>query len=136
MITGSVIRQQLLPVETSLPVEATTSRIVDIRSGPLQVRLAESAADIDAAQALRYQIFYESLGAEPLPEMARRQRDMDRFDEDCDHLLVLDHSRCTGAVVGTYRLIRRETAARLGGFYSAEEFDISPVLRHPGEILE
>lgn len=136
MITGSVIRQHLLPVETTLPVEATVSRIVDIRSGPLQVRLAESAADIDAAQALRYQIFYENLGAQPLPEMARRRRDMDRFDDDCDHLLVLDHSRCTEAVVGTYRLIRRETAARLGGFYSAEEFDISPLLRHPGEILE
>ena len=39
-------------------------------------------------------------------------------------------------VVGTYRLIRRDTAARLGGFYSAKEFDISPLVLHPGEILE
>ena len=44
-------------------------RIVDIVSGPLQVRLAESAADIDAAQALRYRIFYEIMGARPLPGM-------------------------------------------------------------------
>ena len=142
MITRTVIEQQpLRPVETALPaVEAATARlvqrIVDIRSGPLQVRLAESVADIDAAQALRYRIFYERLGAQPLPEMARRQRDFDHFDDDCDHLLVLDHSCGAGSVVGTYRLIRRETAARLGGFYSAKEFDILPLIRHPGEILE
>jgi len=88
------------------------------------------------AQALRYRIFYERLGARPLPEMAWRRRDVDQFDTDCDHLLVLDHGRGTDSVVGTYRLIRRDMAARLGGFYSAKEFDISPVVLHPGEILE
>jgi putative hemolysin len=112
--------------------------LVDISSGPLQVRLAGSAGDIDAAQALRYRIFYERLGARPLPEMARRRRDFDRFDEICDHLLVIDHSRGTGAaaVVGTYRLIRRVAAARLGAFYSAGEYDISALAAYPGEILE
>jgi L-ornithine Nalpha-acyltransferase len=68
--------------------------------------------------------------------MACRRRDVDQFDNDCDHLLVLDHSRGTGRVVGTYRLIRRDTAARLGGFYSAKEFDISSVVLHAGEVLE
>lgn len=113
-------------------------RIVDIRNGPLQVRLAETAADIDAAQALRFRIFYEGMGARPQPEMAQRRRDIDRFDYACDHLLVLDHSRSAkaSAVVGTYRLIRRATAARLGGFYTANEFDISSLVLHPGEILE
>jgi putative hemolysin len=125
------------PVETALPAAARLRQtIVDIRSGPLQVRLAETTADIDAAQALRYRIFYERLGAQPVPEMVWRRRDVDQFDSDCDHLLVLDHSRGNGVVVGTYRLIRRDAAARLGGFYSAKEFDISPVALHPGEILE
>lgn len=131
-----------LPIQTSPLVETRASRIaeriVDIRSGPLQVRLAESATDIDAAQALRYRIFYEKLGAQPLPEMALSRRDADHFDDGCDHLLVLDHSRGTAAdaVIGTYRLIRRATAAQVGGFYSANEFDISPLVIHPGEILE
>jgi putative hemolysin len=130
-----------LPIEPSPPgavVRHSVDRIVDLRSGALQVRLAETAADIDAAQALRYRIFYENLGAQPLPEMARRQRDIDHFDEGCDHLLVIDHNRGAraGNVVGTYRLIRRDTAAQLGGFYSASEFDISPLVFHPGEILE
>ena len=121
-----------------VPAFRMSDRIIDIRSGPLQVRLAESDADIDAAQALRYKIFYEKLGAQPLPELARRRRDADHFDDGCDHLLVLDHSRGVDAdiVVGTYRLIRRDVAAHLGGFYSANEFDISPLVVHPGEILE
>jgi putative hemolysin len=113
-------------------------RIVDIMSGPLQVRLAEGEADIDAAQALRYRIFYEGLGAHAEFETARRRRDFDRFDGDCDHLLVLDHSRGSGpeAVIGTYRLIRREAAIRLGGFYSAAEYDIARFVAYRGEILE
>src|ERR1700736_4098069 len=118
-----VQQQSIPPVETALPATARLHpTIVDIRSGPLQVRLAETTADIEAAQALRYRIFYERLGAQPLPGMACRGRDVDQFDSDCGHLLVLDHSRGAGRVVGTYRLIRRDTAARLGGFYSAKEF--------------
>jgi L-ornithine Nalpha-acyltransferase len=111
---------------------------VDIPSGPLQVRLAESRADIEAAQALRYRVFFETLGARPAVEARRVRRDFDRFDERCDHLLVLDHNRGSGPeiVVGTYRLIRREPAGRLGGFYSADEFDISRLVAYPGEILE
>jgi putative hemolysin len=117
---------------------AAAERILDIVSGPLQVRLAETAADVDAAQALRYRIFYERMGARPLPEMALRGRDFDAFDAICDHLLVLDHSRGSGeeAVVGTYRLIRRSAAQRQGAFYSAAEYDINELLAYPGEILE
>jgi putative hemolysin len=116
---------------------APRPRIVDVWSGPFEVRLAETAADIEAAQALRYRVFYEGMGAQPLPEMAHRRRDIDRFDEVCDHLLVLDHSRgAADAVVGTYRLIRRSVALRLGGFYSEGEYDIAPLLAYPGEILE
>jgi putative hemolysin len=36
-------------------------------------------------------------------------------------------------VIGTYRLLRQDIAEKYGGFYSAQEFDISPLLtRHPG----
>jgi len=142
VINSTAIEQLTLPIEPSRLIESAPGhprgRIVDIRSGPLQVRLAETAADIDAVQALRYQIFYESLGARPLPEMSRRQRDFDRFDNDCDHLLVLDcgHGRGRSPVVGTYRLLRRDAARRLGGFYSADEYDIAPLVAHEGEILE
>jgi len=115
-----------------------TAPVVDIRSGSLAVRLAESGAEIDASQALRYRVFYDEMGAEPSPEMARRQRDFDDFDDVADHLLVLDHARGAGAeaVVGTYRLIRRSAAERAGRFYSAAEYDIATMVAYPGEILE
>ena len=118
--------------------QALSGRVVDIASGPLQVRLAETSADIDAAQALRYRVFYETMGARPLPDMARLRRDSDPFDNICDHLLVLDHSRGSGAeaIVGTYRLIRREAAQRCGAFYSAAEYDIAQLISYRGEILE
>src|ERR1700757_3936555 len=110
-----VDRQAIPAVETVLPSGTRSHQtIVDIWSGPLQVRLAKTTADIDAAQALRYRIFYERLGAQPLPEMVSRPPDVDPFDDDCAPLLVLDHSLGTSRVVGTYRLIRRNTAARLG----------------------
>ncbi len=117
---------------------ATVPSIVDIRSGALQVRLAETVADVDAAQALRYRVFYEEMGAQPSDEMARLRRDIDGYDGCCDHLLVVDHSRGSGAaaVVGTYRLIRRPAASLHGGFYSAAEYDISAITGYPGEILE
>ncbi|MBV8739368.1 MAG: GNAT family N-acetyltransferase, partial [Alphaproteobacteria bacterium] len=119
-------------------VGSASSRVLDIRSGKLQVRLAESGADIEAAQALRYRVFCEALGARAAVEAQHLRRDFDRFDESCDHLLALDHSRGIGPeiVVGTYRLIRRDVATRLGGFYSAGEFDIARLVAYPGEILE
>jgi putative hemolysin len=118
------------------PVRQSPAGLVDIWSGPLQVRLARDSGDIDAAQALRYRVFYESLGARPRASL--RHRDVDRFDRGCDHLLVIDHDRGSvgAAVIGTYRLIRRQAAARLGGFYSADEYDIRPLVAYPGEVLE
>ena len=140
-VIATAASQSSRPVETAATLPAGAGgaeRIIDIVSGPLQVRLAENAADIDAAQALRYRIFYEIMGARVLPGMEQQRRDRDVYDEICDHLLVLDHSRGSGAasVVGTYRLIRRDAAARLGAFYSAAEYDIAPLVAYPGEILE
>ena len=65
--------------------------------------------EIDAAQALRYRVFYEEMGAHADAATAAAQRDRDDFDAVADHLLVVDHDRGEGAeaVVGTYRLIRR-----------------------------
>ena len=116
----------------------TKTPIVDARFGSLQVRLAETQADIEAAQALRYRVFYQEMGAHPTIEMALVQRDFDDFDAVCDHLLVIDRAKGAGAdgVVGTYRLIRREAALRFGRFYTAAEYDISRLAAYPGELLE
>jgi len=104
----------------------------------LEVRLAGSAREIDAAQALRYRVFYEEMGAQPTVADAIERRDRDAFDDHCDHLLIFDHARGaeSDAVIATYRLLRRRQARRHIGFYTATEFDIGLLLAYPGEILE
>ncbi len=110
----------------------------ELRSGNLGVRLARTLEEVDAAFALRFRVFDEEMGARPDAATAGARRDTDAFDAVADHLLVLDHDLGEGpaAVVGTYRLIRREAAERVGGFYSAGEYDIAPLLAYPGRILE
>lgn len=119
-------------------LDVNRERLVDVRAGNLCVRLAETAAEVEAAQGLRYRIFYEAMAARPTPEMAAVRRDFDSFDDYCDHLLVFDMRRGDGpeAVIGTYRAMRRSAAAERGQFYSADEYDISSLLAYPGEILE
>ena len=104
--------------------------IVKVVAGDFEVRLAQTAAEIDAAQALRFRIFYEEMAAHASPEMAATRRDFDAFDEVCDHLLVLDRRRGEGveSIVGTYRLIRRAAAAKMGRFYSSAEYDIQKMI--------
>jgi putative hemolysin len=110
------------------------------RVGQLDVRLAVSEAEIAAAQALRYQIFYDEMGARPTAEMTRVRRDIDPYDAVCDHLLVVDHGLDGRPhVVGTYRLLRQSVAAAHQGFYSAGEYDLSPLIATSvagGQLLE
>ncbi|MBC7433834.1 MAG: GNAT family N-acetyltransferase [Rubritepida sp.] len=115
-----------------------TEHFVEIRAGNLGVRVAESAAEVEAGQRLRYQVFVDEMGARPDEAARASGLDIDEFDAVADHLLVLDHDRGEGAssVVGTYRLIRRSAAARIGRFYSEAEYDITALENFPGEILE
>ena len=110
----------------------------ELRGGNLGVRIATTPAEIDAVQALRYRVFYDEMGATPTPAAATSARDQDAFDDVADHLLVIDHEIGPGAegIVGTYRLIRQQAADRIGGFYSADEYDIAKMLAFPGSVLE
>ena len=94
--------------------------------GRLEVRITRDPADIAAAQALRYRVFYEEMTAAPSAEMESARRDFDDFDAICDHVVVVDHRRpADETVVGTYRLLRQEIAERTRGFYSASDYDLS-----------
>ncbi|AHI26924.1 GNAT family N-acetyltransferase [Komagataeibacter swingsii] len=110
----------------------------ELRGGNLGVRIATTDEERDAAQALRYRVFYEEMGAKPDSRTARLKRDIDEFDEYADHLLVIDHAISSGAkgVVGTYRLMQGDAARRLGKFYTSSEYDISPLTEFPGRLLE
>jgi putative hemolysin len=107
------------------------------RIGSLEVRLAQTAAEVRQAQKLRYRVFYQEGSAIPNPGRLFARRDIDAYDAICDHLLVLDHGARDRsalnrpAVVGTYRLLRQSLAEDHGGFYTAGEFGIGGLIaRH------
>jgi putative hemolysin len=110
----------------------------ELRAGNLGVRLATTADELEAAQGLRYRVFYEEMGAKADAATIAARLDRDEFDIIADHLLVVDHDLGEGAasVVGTYRLIRQEEAERFGRFYSESEYDISALKTFPGKKLE
>lgn len=124
----------ILASEKAAPV--ATRAFVPVTAGSQVIRLATSPAELDAAQALRYRVFYDEMGATPDAEMMAARRDFDRFDATCDHLLVVDRERPHDPVVGTYRFIRREHARAAGSFYSASEYDIAKLAAFPGTVLE
>ncbi|GAC1348020.1 MAG: GNAT family N-acetyltransferase [Acetobacteraceae bacterium] len=120
------------------PARRKPSATPELRAGNLGVRIASTPEEVDAAQSLRYRVFYDEMGATPDPAAAVARRDRDEFDPVADHLLVIDHAIGPGpqSVVGTYRMIRREAAATIGRFYSADEYDISAITTFPGSVLE
>jgi putative hemolysin len=90
------------------------------RSG-IVVGWARHQDEVRQAQRLRHQVFAGEMGARlsgPLPG-----HDIDLFDDYCEHLLVRD--RESGAVIGTYRVLTPEQAARVGSFYADLEFDLT-----------
>ena len=105
-----------------------------------EVRLAQNEGEIRSAQRLRYQVFYEEMGAIPNPGRAMERRDSDCYDHVSDHLLVIDKKSKDGwgdpQIVGAYRLTRRGALAENQKFYTEMEFDLGALKRYPGEILE
>ena len=102
------------------------------------VRLAQNEAEIEAAQKLRYQVFYEEFGAKPSDEVATQKKDFDEFDAVADHVIVIDETLGSGknGIIGTYRLLRQEAADKVGRFYTGDEYDISPLRECGANILE
>ena len=98
----------------------------------LYAELAQSEADIHAAQRLRYLVFGEEKAAR-LPSEALRL-DRDHFDAHCAHLLLRDGAN--GEVVGTYRLLDGPGARAAGGFYSESEFDLRRLLHLTPWMIE
>ncbi|MEM7520379.1 MAG: GNAT family N-acyltransferase [Pseudomonadota bacterium] len=98
------------------------------------VRLAQTPADLNAALRLRYDVFVEEFGAggAMVDHAARLEQDV--YDGFCDHLLLMDTDK--RRVAGVYRVMRSDQAAQAGGFYSAGEYDLAPLLQSGRRLLE
>lgn len=112
------------PEETLLPIRdypcnrgGIPPTVVD--SGEYLLRFAQSREDLDAVCRLRFEVYNLEMG-EGLESSFNTSRDIDEFDSQCHHLMVLH--RTTGAVVGTYRIQTGAMALLRRGFYSQQEF--------------
>ncbi len=127
----------------SHPPIASAAPPID-EAGALSARLAKTPRERIAAQALRYQVFYQEMAAIPTPMQSMLRRDYDRFDALCDHLILTVNGPAEGVtaaarletgetVIGCYRLLMGARAQ--DGFYSAQEFDLTPLLDGVGRGL-
>lgn len=120
----------------SIIAKSTKVMTSSLDDEPITVRLAQTASEIEQAQSIRYKVFYEEYGAKPNSEMLLAKRDFDKYDEIADHLIVIDKSTGKDEIIGTYRLLRREAADKIGQFYTEDEFDISALLNAEKKLLE
>jgi L-ornithine Nalpha-acyltransferase len=109
-----------------------------IRVKNLEVRLAHSLAELDAARTLTYHVFHSGMVMSPNNCSHELKRDVDDFDQICDHLIVIDTDRSAAGryVVATCRLLRGRVAKRHSGFDTEREFNLESLRQYPGEIME
>jgi len=91
--------------------------------GGLRVRLAESAADVAGAQALRHKAFFNRDGL-----------DDDGFDGYCDQVLV--ERVADGALVGCFRMMRFDGGHEICRSYSAQFYELSALESYAGPMVE
>ncbi len=100
---------------------------------------ARDQEEVRQAQRLRHLVFAEEMGARlTVPEGSPAGHDIDRLDDFCEHLLVRAGSPDDepGPVIGTYRVLTPVNAARAGGLYSDNEFDLSSLHALRGRMVE
>ncbi len=97
-----------------------------------EVRLTRNKEERKQVRQLRYKIFVEEEGASVTEEQAALREEYDVFDTFADYMGVFHN----GKLVGTYRIIDRDAAAKMGGFYTETEFNISKIKKASGNIAE
>lgn len=117
------------------PALGQTTEKLSFQAGPYQVRLAETPADIEAAQALRYQVFYQENQGIPSPEMLATKREIDEWDDNACHIIVTN-SKNNNEVVGTLRLVSNTLLNPGQQFYTEKSFDIEKLRGKYNRILE
>ena len=101
------------------------------------VRLAETEEEVLASQQLRYRVFVEEMGAQVDAKSTRDRVEQDAFDPYFDHLVLIDeHASGSDRIVGTYRLLKGDIARDGPGFYSSDEFDLTPIIESGRSVVE
>ncbi|NVK36776.1 MAG: GNAT family N-acetyltransferase [Gammaproteobacteria bacterium] len=93
--------------------------------------ITQDASDIQAAYALRHNVFTKEFDAQLNGDDAGI--DKDKFDDVCHHLIVKEQE--TNRVIAYSRIITSDVAKQFG-FYTASEFDLSNILDPSKRFME
>ena len=97
-----------------------------------EVRLTRNKDERRQVRQLRYDVFVEEEGASATEEQRALREEYDAYDRYAEYLGVFHN----GKIVGTYRIIDRNAAEKMGGFYTENEFNISKIKNVGGNIAE
>ncbi len=97
-----------------------------------EVRLTRNKEERRQVRQLRYSVFVEEEGAGATEEQKHLREEYDAYDRFAEYMAVFHN----GKIVGTYRIIDRNAAEKMGGFYTESEFNISKIKRYNGNIAE
>ncbi len=105
---------------------------MSIKVRDFEVRLTRTKEERRQVRQLRYRVFVEEEGASATEEQKNLREEYDSYDRFAEYLGVFHEGR----VVGTYRIINRDAAEKMGGFYTETEFDISKIKKSGANIVE
>lgn len=103
-----------------------------IKVRDFEVRLTRNKEERKQVRQLRYQVFCIEEGAGATEEQRALGEEYDAYDRFAEYMAVFHQGR----VVGTYRIIDRNAAEKMGGFYTETEFNLSKIKKYPGNIAE
>ena len=97
-----------------------------------EVRLTRNKDERRQVRQLRYDVFVEEEGASATEEQRNLREEYDAYDRFAEYLAVFHN----GKIVGTYRIIDRDAAEKMGSFYTETEFNLSKIKKVDGNIAE
>ncbi|MEL7463758.1 MAG: GNAT family N-acyltransferase [Pseudomonadota bacterium] len=102
--------------------------------GQFIARLAETPADVEAAQRLRHAAFIASREGAAVDGARAEGLDADHLDPQCDHMLVED--RKTGELTCCFRMMPLGSGAEIDRTYSAQYYDLDALRDYPAPMVE
>ncbi len=97
-----------------------------------EVRLTRTKEERKQVRQLRYEVFCLEENAYATEEQKNLGEEYDSYDTYADYMAVFHNNK----IVGTYRIIDREAAEKMGGFYTEREYNLSKIKHVKGNIAE
>jgi len=103
-----------------------------IKVREFEVRLTRNKEERKQVRQLRYKVFVEEEGANANEEQKNLREEYDSYDRFAEYMAVFHNDK----IVGTYRIIDRDAAEKMDGFYTETEFDLKKIKKIRGNIAE